>query len=179
MIEQDNGMKHMEADNLTKIPTIPVIIQCVMPGTWRHLSHTRRKRIGGRPSSLDLLSACPSSPFCITQTETLSALLSMPIDMPAWNSNIDSCFRLDLHVLRELQHASAEVLRPLTADVISDEDPWEYDPNKCHKDKKIHITIPKGTKDKSWHDFICQEHTFCLSEGPQPHSSALAHVESR
>lgn len=150
-----------------------------MPGTWRHLSHTRRKRIGGRPSGLDFLSACPPSPFCITQTETLSAPLSVSIDMPAWNSDIDSCFRLDLHVLRELGHATAEILRPLAADVICDEDPWEYNADKRGEDNKIHITIPKGTKNKLWNDFICQGRTFRLSEGPRPHSSALAHVESR
>ena len=143
----DNGLKLMEADNFMKIPTIPVIIQCVMPGTWCHFSHTRRKRIGGRPSSLDFLSTCSPNPFCITQTETLSAPLSMSIDMPALNSNIDSCCQLDLHVLRELGHATVEILRPLAANIICNEDPWEYNADKHGKDNKIHITIPKRDKE--------------------------------
>jgi len=172
-------MKRTKADDLMKIPAIPMIIQRVMPGTWRHLSHTWCECIGRWPSCLYFLSACPPSPFCITQTKILSAPLSVSIDMPAGNSDVDFRCRVDLHVLWELRHALAKILRPLTANVICDENPWEYNTDKGRKDNKIHITIPKGTKNKLKNDFICDECTFRLSGGHQPHSSAQAHVENR
>jgi hypothetical protein len=147
MIKQNNGMERTEAHDLTKVPTIPMIVQRVMPSTWRHLSHTRCKRIGGRPSRLNFLSTCPPSPSCITQAEIPSAPLSVSVDMPAWNSDIDPCCRVDSHLLRELGHASAKILRPLTADVVCDKNPWEYNADKRREDNEIHITIPKGDKE--------------------------------
>ena len=102
MIKQDNRMEYTESHDFMKALTIPMIVQCVMPSPWCHLSHTRHKRIGGRPSCLDFLSTCSPSPSCITQTETLLAPLAMSVNMPAWNSNVDLCCQVDLNMLREL-----------------------------------------------------------------------------
>ena len=67
----------------------------------------------------------------------------MTVDMPAWNSHIDSCFWVDLHALREIQNAAAKILGPLTANVVGNENPREYDPSQCEEDNPIHITVPK------------------------------------
>ena len=152
-------MECMEAYNLTKVPTIPMIIQCVVPSTWHHPSHTRCKQIGGRPSYLNFLSTCPPSPSCITQAEIPSAPFSMSVDMPAWNSNIDPCCWIDLHLLRELGHVSAKILRPLTANVICNKNPWEYHASKIMKSILQYL---KGTKNKLSNDFICNGHMYFL-----------------
>jgi hypothetical protein len=136
-------MKRTKAYNLTEIPAIPVVVQSVVPCTWRHLSHTRCECISGRPRCLYFFSTCPSRPSCITQTKIPSTLRSVSVNMPAWNSDIDSCCWVDLHVLREVGHASTEILRPLTADVVCDKNPGEYDTYECRKNDKINTTIPK------------------------------------
>jgi hypothetical protein len=145
-IKQDNEIKRTKAYDLTEVPTVPVIVQCVVPCAWCHLSHTRRKCISQRPRRLYFFSACPPSPSCITQTEIFSTSLPMSVNVPAWDSNIDSCFWVDLHVLREVGHASEKVFRPLTADVIGNENPGKRDTDKGRKDNKIHVTIPYDPK---------------------------------
>lgn len=77
-----------------------------------------------RPTRFHLLPACPPRSFRKSQAEALSALLAVSIYMPARNANVDLGFRVDLHVFREVQHASAEVFRPLASYVIRDEYPW-------------------------------------------------------
>jgi hypothetical protein len=67
----------------------------------------------------------------------------MSVNMPAWDSDVNFCCWVDLHVLRKVGHASPKILRPLTTDVIRNENPGEYDPNQCRKDDEIHTTIPK------------------------------------
>lgn len=136
-------MKRTKAYDLTEVPCIPVIVQRVVPCPWRHLSHTRGQRISGRPSRLYFFSTRPSGPSCITQTKIPSTLLSVSVYMPAWNCDVDSCCWVELHGLREVRHASPEILRPLTADVVRDKNPREYDTNESRKDNVIHTTIPK------------------------------------
>jgi hypothetical protein len=146
MIKQKNEIKHTKPYDLTEVPTIPVIVQRVVPCAWCHFSHTGCKCICRRPGGLHFLSARPSSPSCITQTEILSTPLSVSVNMPTWNSNINLCRWVDLHVLREVGHATAKILRPLTADVVRDENPWEYYTDKRRKDNKIHIRIPNDER---------------------------------
>jgi hypothetical protein len=146
MIKQDNKLKRTKAYNLTEVPTIPLVIQRVVPCTWRHLSHTRRKCISRRPGGLYFFSARPPSPSCITQTKILSTPLSVSVNMPARDSNVNLNCWVDLHVLREVGHATAKVLRPLTADVVCDKNPWECYTDKRRKDNKIHIRIPNDRR---------------------------------
>lgn len=68
----------------------------------------------------------------------------MSVDMPAGNCNIDPCFRINLHALREVGHATEKVLRPLTADIVCDKNPRQYDADQRGKNYKINATIPKG-----------------------------------
>ena len=146
MINRDHRLKHTKTSNLTEVPTNPVIIQCVMPCTWCHFSDTWCKCISWRPGSLNFFSTCPPSPFCIPQAKILLAPLSMPIYMPAWDTNFNFCGGVDLHILRKVRHPSLKVLWPLTANIIGDENPGEDTTNKCRKDDKVHITIPKGQR---------------------------------
>ena len=63
--------------------------------------------------------------------------------MPARDGDVDFCSWVDLHALREVRHAGTKVLRPLTADVICDENPREYNSNQRCKDNEIDTTVPK------------------------------------
>ena len=136
-------MIHTKSYDLSEIPTIPLIVQHVMPCPWCHLSHARSKCISRRPSGLHFFSTHPPCPSCITQIEIPSTPLSVTVNMPAWNSNADSCCWIDMHLLWEVRHATAEIFQPLTANVVGNENPWEYDTDKCSKYNKIHTTIPK------------------------------------
>lgn len=136
-------MIHTKSYDLAEIPTIPVIVQCVMSCPWCHFSHARCQSISRRPSGLHFFSTRPPGPSCITQIEIPSAPLPVTVDMPARNSNVNSRCWTDLHLLREVGHATAKNFRPLTANVVRDENPGEYDPHQRREDNIIHTTIPK------------------------------------
>lgn len=136
-------MIHTKSYDFTEIPTIPVIVQRVVPCSWCHLSHARCKCISRRPSGLHFFSTRPPGPSCITQIEIPSTPLSVTVNMPTWNSNVNSCCWIDPHSIWEVGHATTEIFRPLTANVIGNENPWEYDTDKRSKYNIIHTRISK------------------------------------
>lgn len=86
-----------------------------------HLLHARGKRIRAQPRDFNLLAARPTSTLRKAQAEVLSAPLSMAGDVPAGYSNFDLRAWRKPHVLWEFRHTTSEILRPLAADVVCDE----------------------------------------------------------
>ena len=68
--------------------------------------------------------------------------------MPAWDSEVNFCCWVDSHTLWEVGHAIPKILRPLTSDIVCDENSGEYDSDQCRKENEIHTTVPKDKRIK-------------------------------
>lgn len=76
-----------------------------------------------RPRNFYFFAARPSSAFGISQTKTCSASLSVTGDVPAGDGDFNFGLSRDSHGFGEISHPTAEVLGPLTTDVVGDKDP--------------------------------------------------------
>jgi len=67
----------------------------------------------------------------------------MVIDMPAGDCNIKFSRIWDLHLRWEFLHAFAEFFRPLTTNVVRENDSEDYDANNSSEDTEVHIAESK------------------------------------
>jgi hypothetical protein len=98
-----------KTDNFMKVPTIPVIVKCVVTSSRPHFTDTRSKRVGMRPTCLYIFTACPSCSNQVIEAEVIAAALTMPVDMPAGDGDIHTSVGIDLHSLRVFRIAFPHV----------------------------------------------------------------------
>ena len=133
----------MKSDDFTEIPSIPMVVQGVVPCCWTHFVNTWGQWIRTCPNGLDILTDCPRSPLHITEVEIVPTRLAMTIDMPSRDCHVNPSRLWNLHFGWELFHTFSEILGPLAGDVVCKDDAEEHDTNEGSQDNKVHIAVSK------------------------------------
>jgi hypothetical protein len=139
--ESLNALSLTEPDDFTKVPSVPVVVECIMSSGWSHFLHTRNERIGMRPANFNLFSACSSSTLRIPKRKPIPALLAMSVYMPARYRNINLGFRGNPHMLWKCLHTRPEIFRPLTRDIIRYEYARQSDTNEGCQYDVVHVAV--------------------------------------
>ena len=67
----------------------------------------------------------------------------MGIDMPSWDCHVDLSRVWDLHSFGEFSHAFPEVYRPLTYNIVRDDDSQDGYANQASEDYEVGITVSR------------------------------------
>ena len=116
---------HTKTNNLTKIPAVPVIIQCIMACCWTHFPHTGSQWVCTRPRRLNVFTDCSSNPLHVAHVEIIPTRIAVSIDVPSWDPHVNMSCVWDLHVQWEFFHAFSEIFGPLTYNVIREDNAEE------------------------------------------------------
>jgi hypothetical protein len=133
----------MKSNNLAKIPPNPMVIQCIMPCRWTHLPNTWCQGVCACPHRFNIFANCSSHALHVAQVEIFLTRFPVPIDMPPRDCHVNLSCVGDSHTLWEFFHTHSEVFRPLTDDVVRDNDSEKSNANEGGKGNEVNITIPR------------------------------------
>jgi hypothetical protein len=135
--------RRTKSNDFAEVPSDPMIVQGVVACGWTHFTDARGQRVYARPCCFDLLTDCSPCTLHIAQVEIFLTSLAVAIDMPSRDSHVDLSRIWNLHSFREFFHSFSEILRPLTDDVICDNDAEERDAYKGGENGEIYAAISK------------------------------------
>jgi hypothetical protein len=93
------------------------------------------------PACFDILATSSPSTLLIIQQEMSFAEITMSVDMPIRDLDLDIGIGIQLHLVRKLQCTLSKFFRPLTPDIIGENNEKKLYTNQCRKDNIVRVAV--------------------------------------
>ena len=102
-----------------------MVVEGLMSGPRPHFPSTCSEGVGLRPGRFHIFTASPSNPVYVTKREGSLAFITVSVNVPGGDANLNLDIRVQLQFFGEVLHMMEEIFRPLTPNVVREDNTRE------------------------------------------------------
>jgi hypothetical protein len=119
-----------------------MVVKGLVPRTRPHFPNACSKGVSLCSSRLHILTTSPPNAVHVTERKVSLAIITMSVNVPCGNSNLDLDSGVKLQAFREVFHALREIFRPLTANVVREDNAGKFGTRKRRQNDIVHVAVP-------------------------------------